>query len=244
MDTDLGSTLSADPGGCPLSPLVLIKAKWPPSPGPAKAAGALKKEDTSETVFRQEFAQLREKYTAYKEAFTDGSKSEKVAAASFYPKDPDKPDKTRLNDDSTIFNAELEGISLALKYFQRKRILRSVMYTDSLSAIQALQGKIFKNKNVARIYNLLAKLAPRTKVVLVWIPSHVGIPGNEKVDGRVKPALNQEIHDDKQVIWSDLKLKVNTHLEQLWQTDWILKSTINFKKLDQILKKDSIMMKD
>ncbi|GFS25576.1 hypothetical protein ElyMa_007030400, partial [Elysia marginata] len=54
---------------------------------------AFKKEDTSETVFRQEFAQLREKYAAYKEAFTDGSKSEKVAAASFYPKDPDEPDQ-------------------------------------------------------------------------------------------------------------------------------------------------------
>ncbi|GFR98291.1 sodium/nucleoside cotransporter [Elysia marginata] len=39
MDTDLGSAFSADPGGCPLSPLVLIKAKCPPSPGPAKAAG-------------------------------------------------------------------------------------------------------------------------------------------------------------------------------------------------------------
>ncbi|GFR64126.1 Pol-like protein [Elysia marginata] len=168
---------------------------------------SFKKEDTSEMVFRQEFAQLREKYAAYKEAFTDGSKSEKVAAASFYPKDPDKQEQTRFNYDSTVFNAELEGISLALKYFKRKRILRSVIYTDSLSAIQALQGKILKNKNVARIYNLLAKMAPRTKVVLVWIPSHVGIPGNEKVDELAKLALNQEIHDDKQVIWSDLKLK-------------------------------------
>ncbi|GFR90533.1 RNA-directed DNA polymerase from transposon X-element [Elysia marginata] len=61
---------------------------------------------------------------------------------------------------------------------------------------------------------------PRTKVVLVWIPSHVGIPGNEKVDELAKLALNKEIHDDKQVIWSDLKLKLNTRLQQLWQTEW------------------------
>ncbi|GFR62514.1 RNase H family protein [Elysia marginata] len=83
---------------------------------------SFKKEDTSEMVFRQEFAQLREKYAAYNEAFTDGSKS-----AFFYPKDPDKPEQTRFNDDSNVFNAELEGISLALKYFKRKRILRYVV---------------------------------------------------------------------------------------------------------------------
>ncbi|GFR74001.1 nucleic-acid-binding protein from mobile element jockey [Elysia marginata] len=42
MDTDLGSAFSADPGGCPLSPLVLTKeTKYtdsPPSPEPTKAA--------------------------------------------------------------------------------------------------------------------------------------------------------------------------------------------------------------
>ncbi|GFR57972.1 RNA-directed DNA polymerase from transposon X-element [Elysia marginata] len=63
-------------------------------------------------------------------------------------------------------------------------------------------------------------MAPRTKVVFVWTLSHVGIAGNEKVDELAKLALNQEMHDDKQVLWSDLKLKVKTHLEQLWQTDW------------------------
>ncbi|GFR89118.1 hydroxysteroid dehydrogenase-like protein 2 [Elysia marginata] len=39
MDTDLGSALSADPRGCPLSPLVLIQPKCPLSPGPVKVAG-------------------------------------------------------------------------------------------------------------------------------------------------------------------------------------------------------------
>ncbi|GFS08827.1 RNA-directed DNA polymerase from transposon X-element [Elysia marginata] len=170
-------------------------------------------------VFRQEFAQQREKYAAYKEAFTDGSKREKVAVASSYPKNPDKPEQTRLNDDSTVFKAELEGISLALKYLKRKRILRSVIDIDSLSPIQALKGKILKNKTVAHIYNNII-MTPWTIIVLVWIPSHVGIPGNEKVDELAKLALNQEMHGDKQVIWSDLKLKVNTNLEHLWQTDW------------------------
>ena len=77
-----------------------------------------KKEQTSETVLRKEFQQLRERYNSYFEAYTDGSKSEhKVAAAAFFTKDLDNPKTTRLRDGSSVFNAELEGVLLALKKF-------------------------------------------------------------------------------------------------------------------------------
>ena len=77
-----------------------------------------KKEQTSETVLRKEFQQLRERYNSYFEAYTDGSKSEhKVAAAAFFTKDPDNPKTARLRDGSSVFNAELEGMLLALKKF-------------------------------------------------------------------------------------------------------------------------------
>ena len=72
----------------------------------------------SGTVFRKEYQQLRERYNSYFEAFTDGSKCEqKVAAAAFYPEDRDDPGMTRLRDGSSVFNAELEGLHLALKKF-------------------------------------------------------------------------------------------------------------------------------
>ena len=91
-----------------------------------------KKEQTSETVLRKEFQQLRERYNSYFEAYTDGSKSEhKVAAAAFFTKDPDNPKTTRLRDGSSVFNAELEGMLLALKKFltlsQPKNF---IIYTD------------------------------------------------------------------------------------------------------------------
>ena len=78
-----------------------------------------KKDQTSETVFRKEYQQLREQYNSHFEAYTDGSKSEqKVAAAAFYPEYPDDPGTTRLRDGSSIFNAELVGLHLALKIFK------------------------------------------------------------------------------------------------------------------------------
>ena len=62
----------------------------------------------SETVFRKEYQQLREQNNSHFEAYTDGSKCEqKVAAAAFYPEDPDDPGTTRLQQGSSVFNAEL-----------------------------------------------------------------------------------------------------------------------------------------
>ena len=166
-----------------------------------------KKEQTSETVLKKEFQQLRERYNSYFEAYTDGSKSEqKVAAAAFFTKDPDNPKTTRLRDGSSVFNAELEGILLALKKFltlsQPKNF---IIYTDSLSAVEGLRNKTFKTKNVKRFYNLLKKISPQTQLVIAWVPSHVGISGNEKADRLAKAALTSSLAAHSRVCWSDLK---------------------------------------
>ena len=132
---------------------------------------------------------------SYFEAYTDGSKSEhKVAAAAFFTKDPDNPKTTRLRDGSSVFNAELEGILLALKKFltlsQPKNF---IIYTDSLSAVEGLRNKTFKTKNVKHFYNLLKKISPQTQLVIAWVPSHVGISGNEKADRLAKAALTSSL---------------------------------------------------
>ena len=109
-------------------------------------------EQTSETVLRKEFHQLRERYNSYFEAYTDGSKSEhKVAAAAFFTKDPDNPKITRLIDCSSVFNEELEGILLSLKKcLTLPQFKNFIIYTDSVSAVESLRCKTFKTKNVKR----------------------------------------------------------------------------------------------
>ena len=132
-----------------------------------------KKDQTSETVFQKENQQLRAQYNSYFEAYTYGSKCEqKVAAAAFYPEDPDNPGIICLRDCSSVFNAELEGIPLALKKFLNlsKSTQNFVIYTDSFPAVESLRGKHFQNKNVKRFYNLLKKLPPQVQVVVARIP--------------------------------------------------------------------------
>ena len=181
-----------------------------------------KKEQTSETVLRKEFQQLRERYNSYFEAYTDGSKSEyKVAAAAFFTKDPDNPKTTRLRDGSSVFNAELEGILLALKKFSiLSQPKNFIIYTDSLSAVESLRNKTFKIKNVKRFYNLLKKIPPQTQLVIAWVPSHVGVSGNEKADRLAKAALTSNLAAHSRVCWSDLKPRVDTYICTAWQALW------------------------
>ena len=141
-----------------------------------------------------------------------------MAAAAFYPKDPGDPRTIRLRDGS-VFNAELEGIHLALKKFLTltKTNKNFIIYTDSFSAVETLQGKNFRTKNIKRFYNLLKKLLPQAQVVKAWIPWHVGISGNERADRLAKAALTSSLVARSHVCWSYLISRVVMYIGTIWQ---------------------------
>ena len=145
-----------------------------------------------------------------------------MAAAAFYPEDPDDSGITRLRDGSSVFNAEIEGLHLALKKFLTMYKSRKsfIVYTASFSAVESLRGKNFRTKNVTRFYNLLKKLPPQAQVAIAWIPSHVDISGNEKADGLAKAALTSTLTAHSHICWSDLKPKIVMHIDTIWQELW------------------------
>lgn len=114
--------------------------------------------------------------------YTDGSKtSDGVGAAAVFP---DSTLSHSLPEHASIFTAELVAILLALA-----RILASdsaspyVIFSDSLSALQALQVISTRSPIVLEVQRFLFLLHSRRKSVsFCWIPSHIGIPGNESAD--------------------------------------------------------------
>ncbi|GFN94478.1 ribonuclease hi [Plakobranchus ocellatus] len=184
------------------------------------------KENTSEVAYQKEFFRIKEKFSDHYALFTDGSKrEEKVAAAAYFPEHPDRSKSTRLRDGASVFSAELEGIALPLTEIKKKLTKyhkNFVIYSDSLSALQAIQSKNFKviDISIRRLYNLIRKFPRYVHISFVWIPAHVGIRGNENVDKLAKAALNRTSTSGKLICYSDLKPKINTYIKSVWQRDW------------------------
>ena len=57
-------------------------------------------------------------------------------------------------------------------------------------------------------------------LILLWIPGHVGITGNEKVDKAAKAALNQPPITTMKLPYSDFKPLITNFIISNWQYNW------------------------
>ena len=120
--------------------------------------------------------------------FTDGSKvDEKVAAAAVSSVAPNSPFSCRLRNHCSIYTAELQAILFALKQAYQFQERKFTIFSDSLSALQAL-GKLKTNHPLLiQIQEFLHKInADQKVIVFMWVPGHVGIRGNEAADRAAK----------------------------------------------------------
>ena len=127
----------------------------------------------------------------------------------------------RLPDNSTIFAAEATAIRLALNYYQHMDPIHHnvVVYSDSMSCLQAIEGEDTETPFICNIINLLWSLSDKgTRVRFCWVPSHCGIDGNERVDQLAKEA--QDIDPLASVHYTNMKPLVNSYIQKLVQTNW------------------------
>ena len=176
------------------------------------------------------FNEYRKAQGSHDEVYTDGSKMNKrVGAAAVINRHFQNGETTcrqlskRLPDNSTIFAAEATAISLALNYHQHMGLVHHdvVVYSDSMSCFQAIEGEDTENPFICHIMNLLWLLSDKgTHVRFCWIPSHCGIDGNERVDQLAKETLDQDIDPLASVHYTDMKPLVNSYIQKLVQTKW------------------------
>jgi len=104
----------------------------------------------------------------------------------------------RITDKASIFTAELIALNLALDIIRRSTRKKFIIFSDSLSSPMAIHNRHLETGYVQKFIFDYSQLVNSGKTIpLCWIPSHVGIRGNECADVAAKAALSLTISSMK-----------------------------------------------
>ena len=158
------------------------------------------------------------------EVYTDGSKGDSGVGAGFgiIANRPGNGFSGRqLNAMASVFTAELAAIKLALIMLKTYDNRSCVIYSDSRSALQAIQRIRSPIKLVREIIELIETLLrQRVNVSFCWIPSHIGIEGNELADKAAKRAASRGAVYNQEIPEADLKACIKRRIKQKWAESW------------------------
>lgn len=125
------------------------------------------------------------------------------------------------------YAAELIGIETAtthlLKSFQEtpNQARDTVIFTDSLSALQAIDNNPAEEREIitiaSQINNMTAKYGIR--IIIQWIPSHIGLAGNEQADRLAKKGAHL-IQPERQVPYQTAKNIIKQAFREEWMNEW------------------------
>ncbi|KAG1672408.1 RNA-directed DNA polymerase from mobile element jockey [Nymphon striatum] len=177
----------------------------------------LKKGTTPSIVYLNKFLEVSDSYHGYHHIYTDGSRqNDEVAAAAISSL---MSLSSRLPDKSSIFSAESKALLLALDIVENSTYGRYIILSDSLSCLMALDSMKYSHPTICDILVKLHLLTKSNHVIFCWLPSHVGISGNEKADFAAKSALSLPV--DHQIIYfHDFYMYILKHILSIWQSKW------------------------
>jgi ribonuclease HI/exonuclease III len=146
-----------------------------------------------------------EQYKDGTHIYTDGSKTDDHRTAfGVYIKEAEDGFGARLPNHNTVYAAEICAIMEALRWIKEERPSHLThkdhyIFSDSLSALQAIEASnVYYTENIiTEIHQLNTAISRRgLNVKLIWIPSHVGIQGNEEADRMAKIATTFPADDN------------------------------------------------
>ena len=177
------------------------------------------KSSTSSTVFKSRFNEVKQKYLDFCHIYTDGSKVETKVASAYVC--PYGTRGYRLRDGCSIFTAEVEAINKALTYVKVSTRQSFVIFSDSMSVLQAIESQESKNPLVNRVLQTSQEVLSGNKyITFCWLPSHRDIRGNEDADRAAKDALSKAQPEKFELPCTDVFMKIQPFISFLWQERW------------------------
>ena len=178
------------------------------------------KSETMGNSFRNLAHSIPKDYQDHTKFYTDGSKTEAGVGASVYYNNIMK--MIKFPDFCSIYTAEAFAISHALEIVKEQKIDQALILSDSLSAIYSIRNVHQPNTISTIIQNQISLLNSNNQTAtLLWIPSHVGIPGNETADIQAKKAITSPEATSVQICsLNDIKGAIQSLTLQKWQHRW------------------------
>jgi ribonuclease HI len=154
--------------------------------------------------------------------FTDASRTQedRVAVGIFIP-ERDIRVSYRVTDGVSICAGELMAIHTALQLLEKENLLNTklIILSDSLSALKIIENQ---SGSFPTLLNKINKLLLQAdNITLAWIPSHVGLGGNEEADGLAKKGTEHTTIDmEMPVELADVYNEIRHYTDQKWQVAW------------------------
>ncbi|XP_039303555.1 uncharacterized protein LOC120357423 [Solenopsis invicta] len=127
----------------------------------------------------------------------------------------------KLPAETSIFSAEAWALLEVIGIIEELHWINSVIFTDSLSVLQAISQYNHKADNHI-IYRLKHKLFLLDKLnfnlTLCWVPAHKGIPGNENADQAAKIASRQGFIPPFRIPYADYFAEINCNTTSKFRT--------------------------
>lgn len=179
----------------------------------------IQKTNATPIQFQKEFLSKASEYVGYHFIYTDGSKYANNVGCAVFSTHYSR--QIRLSDQASIFTAELIAISSAIDYaINNDNFHKYLIITDSMSSVQALQNIFSENPLIQKIHELLTISKRNNKTIrFLWVPSHMGISGNEIVDQLAKEATKCPEYQGK-VTHRDLIISIKQNIRDSWQRHW------------------------
>lgn len=139
-----------------------------------------------QTKAKQVFLETLNKYTHHHIIYTDGSVKDDETGCGIHS--PDQNKAIKLNKMCTIFSAESKALLIAARDIAKTN-QPNIIFTDSAGCLEALN----KGDTHHPWLEEVQKTTLNKNITFCWVPSHVGIKGNEQADKLAETGRQSQI---------------------------------------------------
>lgn len=193
-----------------------------------------KKLDNPEYL-KQKALEVMSKHADKIHIYTDGSKVGDTVSAAFTIPILNVEKKFRISNASSIYAAEMTAIKESVLWLiehDNQTDTKYILLSDSLSVLTSLkENKCDSRPNLFNELLIQLNNLDHDKLQLMWIPSHVGLSGNEKADKLAKEALSiNNIDSTNYLEIPEIHTMIKIHILNKWQQEYTLDTKGQFYK--------------